>query len=174
MTILSTAAVGLLCLLIGICLSALALTAFLLHRAAVSLRDQTHRQHQTMTNQLTRNSAEVYQLKLEVAAGFVKLDSDSLREAAVSISRTGKNLAATTSMLYKLVLSQPGAGDVVEDVLSQDIPQNPMDTLSHDRAQAMINDIQRRAGVPQGEPGPAQQPPMDLEQAWMADEGEFR
>lgn len=170
MTTLAIAAVGLLCLLIGITLSALALCAFLLYRAATSLRDQTHRQHQTMTNQLTRNSAEIHQLQMEVASGFVKLDSESLREAAVSIARTGKNLANTTSMLYRLVLTQPGAGDVVEDVLGQDIPQDPTDPISSSRAQAMINDIQRRAGIPQGDPTPQQSPPMDIGDAWAADE----
>jgi hypothetical protein len=176
---LGTAAVGLLCFLIGITLAALGICSFLLYRAASTIREQTISAHESLTRHLDRHSAEIYQLKLELTTGLSKLNASELRDAAVSISRTGKNLASTTAMLYKLVLSQPDAGAVVEDVLRQDVDLDEdggdggRGHLSSSRAQAMINEIHQRAGMAP-ESSPPQQAPMDLEQAWAADESEYR
>jgi hypothetical protein len=161
-------------------LSLLAFAAFLLYRAAkdIQLASAEIAQAATATTQL--NTAQLKELRLEVSAGLHKLDATSLQEAAVSIQRTGKNLAATTTMLYKLVLSQEGSAGVIEDTLQSEIspvtglPITQQDLERKETAQALINEIhQRRSQAAEIDDRVPVQPAMDIEEAWQMDEDEF-
>lgn len=181
MTSLGIAAVGLLCLLLGLVLSLLAFAAFLLYRAAKDIQLSAETIAQAATAQIQTNSSQIKELRLEVSAGLKKLDATSLQEAAISIQRTAKNLAATTTMLYKLVLSQEGSSGVIEDTLQSEIspttglPITPQDLEKKETAQALINEIhQRRAQAAEVDDRVPVVPAMDIEEAWQLDEEEFQ
>lgn len=181
MTSLGIAAVGFLCLLLGLVLSLLAFAAFLLYRSAKDIHLAAESIAQAATAQIQNNSSQIKELRLEVSAGLKKLDATSLQEAAISIQRTSKNLAVTTTMLYKLVLSQEGSSGVIEDTLQSEIspvtglPITPQDLEKKETAQALLNEIhQRRQQAEAQQDLPQMQPHMDIEEAWQLDEDEFQ
>jgi hypothetical protein len=173
---LAIAAVGFLCLLIGIALSTTGIFAYLLYRAASEMKEDAEgfaRFHRDVCNLV---SVELAKLGGQVEAGLTKLDATSLREASVSIQRTAKNLASTTAMLYKLVLSQEGAGAVIEDTLASDLdPETGLPFVDDalPQAKAFVDQLRaaQRQAASQAQAG--MKPLPDIEDGWIQDEAEF-
>jgi hypothetical protein len=124
-------------ILLGICLCAIALCAFLLYRAAERLQTQSAAATARASTLVSANTTSILRLDDRLTAALAQLDAQQLHEAAQSIQRSALRLARATGMLHKLAYAQDGATAIAaedaEDFDRESLPADPtpVDALNY-------------------------------------------
>lgn len=116
-------ALGALGLLFGVVFCIIAFSAYLLYQAAKKQQELSLAEAKRMGEIAQENFRAIDQLRLEVSAALTRLDATQLHDAATQIRRSSAKLARTVGMLYKLTLSQEGAGAILAEELEDELRQ---------------------------------------------------
>ena len=166
----------------GLILALVAVMTYSLHSTAKNLRQDLSSAVANLTTTATTSAQSIHQFRNDLTAAISRLDGDRIYAASVSLQRTAKSLAATTSSLEHAVLAQPSSPAIdttfsgmtsLDEEAADDArmlaergrwqassststaypdPLNPLAGLSEEEKQRRINDFFRQRARQSGQP----------------------